>query len=192
MRIKQPGQNARRVRFHDRNSLIESEAGNGVRYIFTDSRQFPHLIDPVRKFSAMAICDSLAGGVEILGACVVTEALPGMQDIIFRRRGKRREMRETPQPALVIWNYSRDLRLLKHKLGNQDAIRIPRPAPWKIAPLPAIPAQEGALEGADCFRCSRESQTRNVQRATANVQFRVERWACAVPRLAEGGLDVQR
>lgn len=91
-------------------------------------------------------------------------------------------MRKTPKPSFVIRNYSHDLRLLKHELGNEDCVGIARPAPWKIAPVPAIPAQKRTLEGVDCFRCSRESQqTLNVQRATANVQFRVERWACAVP-----------
>ena len=66
--------------------------------------------------------------------------------------------------------------MLEHELGDEDGVGIAGAAPWEIATIMAIPAQKRALEGADFFPCSNESQqTLNVQRSTSNVQFRVER-----------------
>jgi hypothetical protein len=43
------------------------------------------------------------------------------------------------------------LGLLKHELGSENRVRIPRSAPGKIAAVLMIPAKEGTPKGATIF-----------------------------------------
>jgi len=50
---------------------------------------------------------------------------------------------------MVISDYGGDLRLLKHEFGDEDCVRIAGPAPGKVPPVIAIPANKRVAECAN-------------------------------------------
>src|SRR3954463_6054707 len=103
--------------------------------------------------------------VEIACAGVVAESLPGMEDVVFRRDGEGGEIREAPEPLIIIRDHRRDLGLLEHELGNKDGVRIGGAAPGKIAAVFAVPGTKGAPEFSGVAETGRVDKT-NVQRPT--------------------------
>jgi len=81
--IEKPRQNATGVRFDDRNRLIKSKAGYGVRGVFPNSGKSSHLLDAPWEISAMSIHNRFCCGVEISRASVIAEALPRAKHLIF-------------------------------------------------------------------------------------------------------------
>ena len=83
--------------------------------------------------------DGLGGGVQISRPSVIAEALPRVEYVIFASATKRGKIGKAATPFIEIRNDGPDLCLLKHELGNEDRVRIARPAPWQIAAVAAIP-----------------------------------------------------
>jgi len=79
--------------------------------------------------------------VEVSGAAVVSEAGPGAQHVGERRARERGQRREASQEGAVCRKHPRDLRLLEHDLGNEDRVRVARPAPGKRASAAAVPRE---------------------------------------------------
>jgi hypothetical protein len=82
-RIEYSCQNSSRVRFYDRDGLIEGEAGYGVSGVFTDAREPSHLVDLPGELSAMVLQHRSCGGKKISSASVIAEALPRAEYVIF-------------------------------------------------------------------------------------------------------------
>ena len=76
--IEKTCQNSGCVCFDDWPRLIEGEAGDGMGGIFSHTRQFQHFINFTRKFPAISILNQFRHSVEISGASVITETLPGV------------------------------------------------------------------------------------------------------------------
>jgi len=114
--------------------------------VSADSGKTLHLLDRSREMSTMSIRHELRGDVQISSSSVVAQALPGMKDIVLFGRSERGKARETPQPVFVIADNRRDLGLLKHEFGNQDAVWIARLTPREVAAMTAIPIHEGAAK----------------------------------------------
>lgn len=144
--IEEPRQHAGGVRFNNRNRLIEGEDGDGVRGVFSDARQLPHALGLVRKTATMSIFDDLGGGVKISRPRVVTETLPGAQDVIFRSARQSGEVGEAFEPLVIVRANGGHLSLLKHELGDKNRVGIARVTPRQIAPVVAIPTQKRAPE----------------------------------------------
>ena len=126
--------------------MIEGEGRDGVRGVFADTGQVSYLVQRFRESLAMSIYDELCGGVKISRASVVAETLPGAQNFAFRCSRETTEMRKAPKPLSIVRQNRRDLRLLEHEFGNEDAVRIARATPWKVAPIVAIPTQKPTAE----------------------------------------------
>ena len=140
--------------------------------IFADPWKFRDFTDLSWKPAAMSIYDELCGYAEISGARVVAQPLPRVKHLRFRGSSERGERRKPAQPLFIIGQHRRDLRLLKHKLGNENAVRVARSAPRKIAAVCAVPMHESGSKVSGFFWAHDGA---NVQRSTLNVQFRVER-----------------
>ncbi len=89
----------------------------------------------------MSILHEFRGGVEISSATVVTEPLPGVENVVFRGHGKRGKIRKATEPTIIVGQHGRDLRLLKHELGDEDRVWIARATPGKIAAMAPKPAE---------------------------------------------------
>src|SRR5437867_10633388 len=82
-----------------------------------------------------AVRDDLTGGtVQVEGAAVVAESLPGA-DRVTRRRGRERlRARPAVEPGQVIRDHALRVRLLEHHLRDEDRVGIARAPPGKVAP----------------------------------------------------------
>ena len=89
----------------------------------------------------MSILHEFRGGVEIAGAIVIAEALPRVQDIVFRCGGERRKIREAAEPLIIIRSDGGDLGLLEHELGDENGVGVVRAAPRQIATGLTKPAE---------------------------------------------------
>ncbi len=109
--------------------------------------------------------------MQVSRARVVTQALPGMEHIVFRSVGESNQIGKSPKPLIIIWDNGGDLRLLEHELGNEDSIGIGPATPGEVATVVPIPAQERASEGSDVFLRDQDLlQTLNAQRPTLNSE----------------------
>lgn len=140
--IKEAAQYSRNIRFDDRHRSIEREGCNRMGGVLANPRKILHFADLPWKSTAMAIDDDFRGGVEISGASVVAEALPGVEHIVLRRARQGRKTREPAQPLFIIGEHGSDLGLLKHQFGNEDGVRIAGPPPRKVAAVLGAPAKE--------------------------------------------------
>jgi hypothetical protein len=95
--------------------------------------------------------DSLCGGAKISRTSVITEALPGVQDLIFRNAGQRGEIGNAAQSLVVIRDHTGDLSLLEHALGDEDGVGVARVPPGKVAAVFTIPAPKTAMKRANVF-----------------------------------------
>jgi hypothetical protein len=82
---------------------------------------------------------------------VITEALPGMENIGFSRAGKRADGGETAEPSNIVRDHGGSLGLLKHDLGDQDGVGVTGAAPWEGASVAAIPGEKGSVEKGGAF-----------------------------------------
>jgi hypothetical protein len=112
--------------------------------------------------------------MKISRACIIAEALPRTEHVIFGSASQRDKIREAAEPLVVKGDHGGDLSLLKHELGDEDGVGIAGAAPWQITAVAVIPAQKSALECARiCGRC--HGLKANVQRPTLNVQLSIQK-----------------
>ena len=89
LQIENARQNAGDVGFDDWDRLVECESRDRVAGIFSNAGQLPHLIDCSREMATVSIYDCFRRGVKITSPSVITQPLPGVEDIIFRSAGQR-------------------------------------------------------------------------------------------------------
>lgn len=97
----------------------------------------------------MLLADRDSRGPEISGPRIITEPLPGMENVGLGCVGENSDAGETPEPFIVIRNDGRDLGLLKHELGNEDRVGICRTSPGQIAAVYPVPGEKRAPERCD-------------------------------------------
>ena len=172
--IKEARENTRGVRFDYGNGLVEGEARDRVGGVFSDPGGLPHHSDVVREFSIMSILHEPGGGVQVAGASVVAKSLPGVKDVVLRSQRERGEVREAPEPGVIIRAHGSDCCLLQHELGDEDGVRVAGVAPRQVESVTAIPGEETATENADAgwreHGFGSKRRTLNVERPTLNSE----------------------
>ena len=131
--IKKAGENASGVGFDDGQGLVESENCDGIRSVKADARQRFQLIGIIGKSSAKFFDDHFAAAMEMACPAIVTQPLPGVENIRFSRSGKQANSGEPAQPSIIVRDNSAGLGLLEHDFGDKDGIGIEGLAPGKIA-----------------------------------------------------------
>src|SRR3954447_19925599 len=104
--------------------------------------------------------------MQIPGAAIVAEALPRVENVIFRGRRQTLEGWETFEPAFIEWHYGGNLRLLKHDFRNHNRVRIIGAAPGQIASVGGIPPQKASAKLCEII----PGHGRKLQCAIVNVQ----------------------
>ena len=120
--------------------------------------------------AVMVLHDASCGHPEITSSRVIAEALPGVQDVVFRSAGQGGKIGEKAQPLMIVRDDRSHLCLLEHELGHQDSVRVFRAPPGKLIAAPfSVPGKETAAE-----KCGVDDRVRantgSVQRPTLNVQ----------------------
>ena len=112
--------------------------------VFANAGKLLHFCNCVRELAAVLFHDQPGGRMQISGAGVIAEALPGVKHIVLLRPCQRGKGWKSAQPLFIIREHRSDLGLLKHRFGNQDRVRIIGSSPGKIAAVLAIPGQKTA------------------------------------------------
>jgi hypothetical protein len=114
----------------------EREGRDGVGGVAADAGKLRQIVRPAARR------DALRRPVEIDGAPVVSEPLPGPDDVGERGRGERLRGRPALEPLPETRDDALDLRLLEHDLGDEDRVGVAAPAPGEVAAVLAKPGQE--------------------------------------------------
>lgn len=145
-KIKQARQNAGSIGFDNRDWLIESERRDGVRSVTSNAGQDTNCRRIAWKSAVVAILDCFGGRVQLMRSCVIPEALPRMEDLIFRSSGDRAEIGEAAEPLIIIRDHTRDLGLLEHEFRGENGVRILGAAPGEVPAVMAIPIAQRAAK----------------------------------------------
>jgi hypothetical protein len=89
LQIENARQNTGGVGFNDWDRLVEGESRDRVGGIFSNARQLPHLLDRLWETATMSVYDRFRRGVKIASPSVITQALPGMEDVALRSARQR-------------------------------------------------------------------------------------------------------
>ena len=144
--IENARQNTGGVGFDDWDRLVECETRDRVGGIFSDAGQLPHLVDRLWKTATMPIYNRFRRGVKIASPSVITQALPGVEDVAFRSARQRGEIGKASEPFIIVRKHRGYLGLLEHEFGDQDRIGIASSPPREVAPVLAIPIEQGATK----------------------------------------------
>lgn len=142
LQVKQASEKTRDVGFDNWHRLIEGEGGDGVRRVAAEAGEGADVGWVFWEFAGKFRDHGARGGVEISGAGVVAEALPGVKDLRFISSREAGEIRKPPEPLSIIREHGGDLRLLEHDLGDEDGVGIGGPAPGQVASVFSKPAQK--------------------------------------------------
>ena len=96
--------------------------------------------------AAMSIHDDSSGGVQIARSRVIAEALPRVEDVIFRSPRQRGEMGEPAEPLIIIRDNGGNLGLLEHEFGDEDGVGIASLTPRELAAVLMVPIRQGRVE----------------------------------------------
>ena len=110
--------------------------------------------------------NQFCAAVKIARPRVITETLPGVENIGFSRTGERPNGGETAEPSNIVRDHSGGLSLLEHYLGDENGVGVLGAAPGELAAVIGIPAKKRTAEGADVFW---QDQDFPAERPTSNA-----------------------
>src|SRR4051812_30319293 len=97
-----------------------------MRGVASNPRQRQKFVDLARTAPSMVPRNLAGGRMQIPDATVIAEAFPRLQHFRLGGRGKRMKIRKAAEPAFIVRNDSRHLRLLEHEFRNENGVRVPR------------------------------------------------------------------
>src|SRR3990170_968857 len=142
LEAEDPREHARRVPIDGGHRLAERDARDRARGVVADPGQRAKLRERPRDSPATVRDDRLRGTVEVAGADVEAEALPGLQDLLL---GGPREVphgREAGHEPLVVWQARNDARPLEEDLRDEDRVRVARAAEREVPLGLPVPRDE--------------------------------------------------
>jgi hypothetical protein len=164
-------------------ALTERKTQDGAGGVCADALERPERCFVAREFAAVPF-DRLAGDrVQSARTDVVAERTPCRRDVRFRRGRKRLERRVLLEPLVILGQHAIDLRLLKHHLGYQDAVRVARLSPGQVPAVASIPIEKPPSEllprsrRRQCWRCSDSTRSQlRCRHGAAIASTNVRAW----------------
>jgi hypothetical protein len=138
---KDPGKDPQSISIQSRFRLTESDGGDGSGNVRANPWNLPQFLNIGRQL-AVPFPDHLDGSLmEVLGSAVITQAGPDIEDLRGGGLGEGSDGGETAEEFPIIWNDSRNLRLLQHRLGNPYGVWVlgltPRQRSAGVAMIPS-------------------------------------------------------
>lgn len=112
--IRQASKHAGDVGVDDGFGKIEGKAGNRTGSVTPDTGEPLDLGEICRQAAAKVLGHNFCRRLEVARARVITEPLPGMENVSFGARCECFEVWEAFEPARVKGKHARDLGLLEH------------------------------------------------------------------------------
>lgn len=149
MAIEKAGENAGDVAIDDGSGAVEGETTHGSGGVATNSRKGFESFGVERKFSIEIPKHGLGGFLKISDAIVITESLPGSEDLSFRSGGNGFYIREFLEEFFetTICDDRGDRGLLKHDLGDENGPGIGRLSPGIGLGIGLKPLEESVSKG---------------------------------------------
>ena len=139
-------EDARDVGVEDRGAFAEREAADRAGGVLADAFEGQERVAIGGQPAAIAFHGFARDGVQPAWADVVAKRPPRLRDVVFGGGGQRLERRVLAKPFVIFRQDAIDLRLLQHHFGDEDVIRVARPAPGKVAAVAVVPAKKRAAE----------------------------------------------
>ncbi len=112
--IENSGKDAPQVAIQRGDILVKGDRSDGGGGIAPNARQLPQLGQVAGQLSAKLTDDDLGGAMQVAGAAVVAQALPGRENALFGGGGQGLKVGELFQPALIIGDDGFNACLLEH------------------------------------------------------------------------------
>ncbi len=100
----------------------------------------------------MARRNHARGAVKVRGPAVVAEAVPCLAHRALRSARQLLDRRVARQKTRIEVQHAANLRLLQHDLGDQNRVRVARPPPRQVAPVPPVPGNQTAAKDRELGR----------------------------------------
>ena len=126
------------VRVGESRRLAECEARDRRRRVRADPGKSVESGDGSRQARGVRPRDTM----QVPRAAVVAKARPLAENLAEWSAGERSQRREPPEKPPVRGQNAGDLRLLQHHLADENAVRIARAAPGKVAAGPPVPGED--------------------------------------------------
>lgn len=143
LHVEEPGQDASDVCFDDWHGLIERERGDSVRRVTAYAGKATYRIWQTWE-CAVFLRHGNRSRAKVPRPSVITEALPGVKNLMFGRRRQRGQGGEPAEPLIIIRDNGSDLGLLEHEFRDEDRIGVRGSAPREIAAIFAVPRKKGS------------------------------------------------
>src|SRR4051812_12343390 len=135
-------QHAGHVGVENGGALPEREAHHRARGVLADPFERSQRCFVGRQAAAVALNRLARDCVQPPRTNVVAQRPPRLRDVFLRRRGERFQAGILVQPLVILRQHAIDLRLLQHHFGDEDVVRIGRPAPGQVASIAPIPVEK--------------------------------------------------
>ena len=145
----QPGVDAQHVSVHHGLRLPERDRGDGAGRVVADALELFQLEIGARHFASVFLDDGTRCGLQVACAAVIAQSFPQLHESVVRAGCQRPDIGKRLQKARIIVLDRLDARLLKHDLGNPDAVGILRAPPGQIALVRRVPVEQGFY---DCLK----------------------------------------
>jgi len=145
--MKGPPEDSRDVGVDGGLGALEGEGGHGTGCVAPDSGEVEEPIGLGREASRTVADDLASQPVEVCRAAVVAEPIPVLAHGGGAGSRQRLQRGEALEKGVIVLLDPSHLGLLEHDLGDQDAIRIARPAPGEVASVPPKPSEQPPAKG---------------------------------------------
>lgn len=132
-------------------SLV-GEGGDCAGRVGSDPGEGSEGVDTLGKCAGMVMYNVPGEAMQIFGATVVAQPVPGLPHVPRSGTGEGVEGGEAIEEWLPVSFDTGDRCLLEHEFGDQDAVGVASPAPGKIAPMRSKPFEETPFESTSLAR----------------------------------------
>jgi len=143
---KHPPDHASHVGVHGGSRPLVGKGGDSAGSVRAHAGQSPKLTGIPRQAALMVGDDGASEGVEIVGAPIVTQALPAFPHRLGTslRQGLHRGIALEEFPVVLL--DAGHLGLLQHELGHENLVRVSCATPREVTPLAPEPRKQATFE----------------------------------------------
>ena len=126
------------VRFNEWDRFVKGKRQYGAGRVIPDAGKTREEFHIRAKPSAVLLCNNFTDLLERCCPPVISQALPGSEQIAQRRIRQRSEVWKPVYKNGIFFEHALHLCLLQHDLGYEYAVWVARASPWQFPPMLAV------------------------------------------------------